>query len=129
MLVPLLGELDGIYRQSIILVGFQLCIFHQSGLWCNTARIWRLMGQGQSQMHPGMLLRSGPPPDHHSFCRCLTNPGTSALPQEIKATFLLYYPVIFMLGGKVNVRDCHSTHFTPAAKEPSEHNEVLSLPA
>lgn len=88
------------------------------------------MGQVPSQMHPGMLLRSGVSPrDHHSSCQCLTNPSTSVLPQEIKATFLLYYPVIFMLGGKVNVRDCHSTHFAAAAKEPSTHNEVLLLPA
>lgn len=69
-----------------------------------------------------------PTPDHHS-CQRLTNPSTSELLQEIKATFLLYYPVIFMLGGKVNVRDCRSTRFAAAAKEPSEHKEVLLPPA
>lgn len=86
------------------------------------------MGQMQSQMHPGMLLRSGSPRPSLLLQR-LTNPSTSVVLLEIKATFLLYYPVIFMPGGKVNVRDCHSTHFTEAAKEPSEHNDVLLLPA
>ena len=128
-LLPILGALDGIYRQSIILVVFQLYVFHQSGLPRNAARIWELMGQVRSQLHPGMLLRPGPPPDHHSCCQHLTNPSTSVLPQEIKATFLSYYPVIFMLGGKVNVRDCRSTPFALAARETSEHKEFRLLPA
>lgn len=97
-----------------MLVVFQLYIFHQSG---NAARIWKLMGQVQPQMQLGMLLRPGSPPNHHSCCQHLTNPSSSVLLQEIKATFLLYYPVIFMLGGKVNVRVCHSTHFTPKSPE------------
>lgn len=100
--------------RSIILLVFQFYIFHQPG---NAARIWKLMGQVQLQMQPGMLLRPGSPPNHHSCCQHLTNLSSSVLLQEIKATFLLYYPVIFMWGGKVNVRVCHSTHFTPKSPE------------
>lgn len=112
----------------MISVVFQLYILHQVGLLHNATRIWKLMGLLQSQVHPGMLLRSW---SHRPslLLWCLTNSSTSVLLQEIKATFLLYYPVIFMLGGKVNVQVCHSTHFTQAAKEPSEHSEVLLLAA
>lgn len=112
----------------MISVVSQLYILHQVGLLHNATRIWKLMGQLQSQVHPGMLLRSG---SHRTsvLLWCLTNPSTSVLLQEIKVTFLLYYPVIFMLGGKVNVWVCHSTHFTQAAKEPSEHSDALLLPA
>lgn len=60
MLVPRLRDFR--WNLEEINYVFQLYMFHQPGLLCNAARIWELMSQVRYLMRPGMLLRSGPPP-------------------------------------------------------------------